>query len=107
MNADYEAMAKAYSPDGKIFPDKANIIEGYQAIKDRWTIRNGANILHHKISPSEIKFLGEYAYDYGLYEGKTQSKNGDISKWKGKYVIVWKKINAEWKMYLDIWNRIG
>ena len=23
---------------------------------------------------------------------------------KGKYVVVWKPVNGEWKLYRDIWN---
>ena len=107
MDADYDAMAQAYTADGKIFPGNANIIEGQEAIRARWVIKNGSKILHHQVHPEEIKFNGNYAYDYGYYEGKTQSKDGAISEWKGKYVIVWKKVQDDWKMYLDIWNRVA
>jgi len=29
-----------------------------------------------------------------------------LSSWKGKYVIVWKKVDSKWKMHLDIWNSV-
>ena len=103
----YDAVADAYTHDGKIFPGGAKIIEGKAAIKERWTIKNGSKTLHHQIFPEEIKFLGDYAYDYGYYEGITQSKEGKISEWKGKYVIVWRKVDDNWKMYLDILNRVS
>ena len=106
INADYDAIADAYTQDGKILPNNTRIIEGREAIKKRWTITNGSKILHHKIKPEEIKFMGDYAYDYGYYEGRTQLADGNISTWKGKYVIVWKKVEDAWKMYLDIWNRV-
>ena len=60
----------------------------------------------HKITPKEIKVVGNEAYDYGYYEGTTLRANGSESNWKGKYVIIWKKVAGEWKIYLDIWNRI-
>ncbi len=107
INADYDAMAETYTLDGKIFPNGTKIIEGQEAIKDRWIIRNGSKILHHKTVTEELKFLGDYAYDYGYYEGKTQKKDGSVSEWKGKYVIVWKKVAGDWKMYLDIWNNVN
>ena len=107
VEGDYDAIADSYSEDGKIMPAGARIIEGKEAIKKRWMVTDGSKILNHEINPSEIFFLGNYAYDYGYYNGKTESSDGRISTWKGKYVIVWKKIDGNWKIYLDIWNRVN
>jgi ketosteroid isomerase-like protein len=104
---DYEAIADAYTSDGKIFPNNASIIEGKEAIKKRWILPKGESILHHEFLPEEINILGTYAFDYGFYKGRTKTKEGKEIDFKGKYVVVWKKIDAEWKMYLDIWNRVA
>ncbi len=106
MNADYPMLASCYTLDGKIFPNNAQIIEGRDAIEKRWTLPQGVAILKHQVTPIEIKVINEYAYDYGIYEGETLRANGSTISWKGKYVIVWKKIDGEWKIYLDIWNDI-
>jgi ketosteroid isomerase-like protein len=106
MAGDYDTLAGFYSEDGKIFPDRAGIIEGRQAIKDRWVLPEGAAILDHQVTPVTINILGEYAYDYGYFEGKSKNVKGDMASWKGKYVIVWKKVAGQWKIYLDIWNRV-
>jgi ketosteroid isomerase-like protein len=107
MNADYEAMADAYTPDGKIFPGGVDIIEGRDAIQVRWTLPPTVSILKHVVNPVEIAVKGKTAYDFGYYEGQTLNAKGETINWKGKYVIVWKKARGEWKMYLDIWNRTG
>lgn len=107
INGDYEGMLDIYAEDSKIFPGGAGIIEGLEAIKQRWTLAEGYKTVHHEVQPIEINFLGNYAYDYGLYKGKTQRPDGSLSEWKGKYVVVWKKYGDQWKMYLDIWNRIA
>ncbi len=106
MASDYDAIANAYTADGKIFPNNTDIIAGTAAIKTRWTLPKGLSIPYHRVMPEEIKVIGDYAYDYGRYEGKTRQANGKENSWKGKYVIVWKKVNKDWKIYLDIWNRI-
>ncbi len=106
INGDYETIANSYTSDAKIFPNNADIISGRQAIKERWMQGASAKTLHHEIQPEEIKFFGDYAHDYGYYEGKTERKDGSIVDWKGKYVVIWKKEDGNWKMYLDIWNRI-
>jgi len=54
----------------------------------------------------EITIIKKTAYDYGYYEGETIMKDGSSSKWKGKYMIIWKKVGKDWKIYLDIWNSI-
>lgn len=105
-NADYDKLTKFYSFDGKIFPAGADIIVGYEAIKKRWTLPKGASIQSHKVSPKEIKIIDNYAYDYGYYSGVSTSNKGKTNAFKGKYVIVWRKDGSDWKIYLDIWNRI-
>lgn len=105
MNGDAKSIAKAYSKDAKIFPTNVDILEG-EAIKEYWTPSGDAMVSYHKILPEEITVEGNTAYDYGRYEGTTTTAEGKKIDWKGKYVIVWKKVKGQWKIYLDIWNRI-
>ncbi len=109
MAQDYDAVVDAYTSDGKIFPNNRDILSGAEALRKYWTPPAGSNsrITYHKITPSEIKIEGRTAYDYGYYEGRSIGNDGEESSWKGKYVIVWKRVGRkEWKIYLDIWNRI-
>ncbi len=107
MQSDYDGIAGTYTLDGKIFPNNADIITGFEAIKKRWTLPEGIRISYHKIKPLEIRVLGEFAHDHGYYEGTTIRADGSTSDWKGKYVVVWQKVDGQWLMYLDIWNRIA
>lgn len=106
MAGNYEELANIYTKDGKIFPGGTPILMGREQIIDRFKIREGSRLIHHQIVPEEINFIGNYAYDYGYYEGKTQHSNSEITSFKGKYVVVWQKVDDTWKMYLDIWNRV-
>ncbi|MFC4269044.1 YybH family protein [Polaribacter marinivivus] len=106
MNSDYKSIGLAYTEDAKIFPNNKEILKGKEAIINYWVLPKGFKTKYHKIKPEEIKIIGDEAYDYGYYEGITLRPDGSESNWKGKYVIVWKKINGDWKMYLDIWNSI-
>ncbi|TYP99536.1 ketosteroid isomerase-like protein [Tenacibaculum adriaticum] len=103
MASDYTNIANSYTNGAKIFPNNTNILEGEDIIK-YWTLPEGISTTYHKITQSEINIINDMAYDYGYYEGKTKHKDGRISSWKGKYVIVWKKVDDDWKMHLDIWN---
>ena len=106
MRSDYQSIGQAYTVDAKIFPNNRDIIQGREAIIRYWSLPEGVQTKYHKINPEEIKVLGKEAYDYGYYEGTTRRADGSEANWKGKYVIIWRKVDQEWKMYLDIWNRI-
>ncbi|GJM34195.1 MAG: hypothetical protein DHS20C18_31960 [Saprospiraceae bacterium] len=109
MEQNYDAVVAAYTNDGKIFPGGRDILRGEAAIREYWTPKAGSTYRtsYHHITPEEIVIKGDTAYDYGYYEGKSINNEGKESSWKGKYVIVWKRVGKkEWKIYLDIWNRI-
>jgi len=106
VNGKYKKLANCYTTDGKIFPNQSVIITGIENIEKRWTLPDSIKIVKHAVFPSEIKIIDNHAYDYGYYEGETLLANGNITPWKGKYVIIWRKENNDWKIYLDIWNRV-
>ena len=103
---DAEALGRAYTQDASIFPGGSDILKGRAAIEKYWTPREDRKIVYHKVSPEEIRILHDEAYDYGYYEGRTQKADGTEVSWKGKYVIIWKLEEGEWKIFLDIWNRV-
>tara|TARA_R110002073_G_scaffold72537_1_gene177641 strand:- start:672306 stop:672761 length:456 start_codon:yes stop_codon:yes gene_type:complete len=107
MDGNFDALTNFYSSDAKIFPDETDIISGHAAIKKRWTLPKGVKILSHKIYPKEINVINVNAYDYGYYAVTSSDENGNVSSSRGKYVIVWKKVKDDWKIYLDIWNTVG
>lgn len=106
MASDYDNIDASYTRDAKIFPNNMKIVDG-EGIKKYWILPEGFSTPHHKIFPEEITIVDDNtAYDYGYYEGKTKNAEGEESSWKGKYVIVWKKEEGNWKMHLDIWNSV-
>ena len=103
----YDSLANMYCKDGMILPPGADIIKGREAIKQRWILPEGVIVPYHKITPSEISVKDNWAYDIGYYEGLSIKKNGDKVNFKGKYVIVWRKEDSDWKIYADAWNGIN
>ncbi|WP_445381495.1 YybH family protein [Robiginitalea sp. IMCC43444] len=106
MEGDLDQMMELYTEDAVIFPPGATIISGKEAIRNRWKLPEGIRILKHQSDSQHLTIIGNTAYDYGYYSGKTLLKNGKESNWKGKYVIVWKPERGKWRMYLDIWNPV-
>ena len=97
--SDYDKIANAYTADGKIFPGNRDIIEGREDIRAYWVLPEGMSVTYHKVTTEEVKIIGDEAYDYGYYEGKSKNAAGEESSWSGKYVIVWKKVDGNWLMY--------
>ncbi len=106
IEQDFEAMANSYTMDAKLIPLGTPIVEGREAIKQRWILGKDTKVLSHSMDDTEITVLGDQAYDYGYYKGTSKKGDEPISEWKGKYVVVWKKEEGSWRMYIDIWNRL-
>jgi len=102
----YEALVNMYCKDGIILPPGADIIKGREDIKQRWILPEGVSVRYHKITPIEISIKEGRAYDVGYYQGTTIKRNSDKVNFEGKYLIVWKKEDGDWKIYADAWNGI-
>lgn len=106
INKNVDGIVNTYTTDAKLFPTGREILDGTEDITTYWTPREGYTTLTHKLTPIEIKVKGKEARDYGYYEGTSQNPEGEVFSWRGKYLVIWKRVGKEWKMYLDIWNRI-
>lgn len=110
VEGNFEAVADAYTKDGKIFPSGSKILSGHEALLKYWTPASDSKsrIIEHKVTPEDITINRDTAIDYGYYEGKSRNGDGEEFSWKGKYVIVWKEVMiGVWKIELDIWNRVN
>ncbi|GAB5565656.1 MAG: hypothetical protein Wins2KO_27190 [Winogradskyella sp.] len=107
MDGDVDTLVSIYTDDGMIFPNNRKILGGKKLLESYWTLPDDVKTLHHKVTAEEIIIENDTAYDYGYYEGKTLTKDNKEVSWQGKYVIVWKKIDGDWKIYLDIWNNVS
>jgi ketosteroid isomerase-like protein len=97
---DSAGMASNYANDAWVLPPNSTSVKGND-IASLWGsfVRSGVKDL--KLSTDDITGSAEQLAETGNYE-----IYGDKSKLldKGKYVVVWKSQNGNWKMYRDIWN---
>lgn len=104
LRGDAAAMAGLYTTDAVLFPERSEMITGLEAIRRYWTLRPGRRITRHVATPSRITVDGDHAYDYGVYEIAGENAGESWGPHRGKYVIVWRRAPAGWRMQLDIWN---
>jgi len=100
-SGDAAGMASFYTIDGQILPHNADSVsgeEGFQAFR-KGLIDMG--IKEVELLVREVEACGETAFEvseYKLYgEGRTELD-------KGKYIVIWKNIDGEWKLHRDIFN---
>ena len=51
----------------------------------------------------EVAVSGDLAYDRGTYRFAMETPNGRVED-IGKYLMIWKRIDGEWKVVVDISN---
>ena len=97
---DSTAMAAHYAADAIIMPANSEPVKGSD-ILNFWggVVRMGVKDL--KLNISDISGDGDVYAETGTLE-LFGADNKVLDK--GKYVVVWKKENGNWKMYRDIWN---
>ena len=97
---DSAAMAAHYSSDAIVMPSNSEPVKGND-ILSFWggALRMGVKDL--KLDITDISGGGDMYAETGNLE---LFGAGNKLLDKGKYVVVWKKENGNWKMYRDIWN---
>jgi len=97
---DSTAMAAHYASDATVMPPNSEQVKGNDIV-NFWggAVRMGVKDL--KLNITDISGDGDVYAESGTYE-MFGADNKSLDK--GKYVVVWKKQNGNWKMYRDIWN---
>ncbi len=104
MRGDIAALTGLYTADAVIFPERSDAITGQDAIKRYWTPRKGGTVTRHQLTPTRVVVDGNHAYDYGTYEIAGERDGKSWGPFKGKYLVVWRREPAGWRMQLDMWN---
>jgi ketosteroid isomerase-like protein len=86
-----------YPPDMPAMCGSANLA-GFL----NWARSNG--VRSAEVSTTEILGKGDIVSEVGLYN---MIDSAGLSIDKGKYIVVWKKENGQWKRHRDIWNSNG
>jgi len=101
-NGDSVSLASHYGADAEIlFPKqepvkKKDILSTWGSLI-RDGIKNG--ITDFTFTTTDLTGDANFLIETGTYEMKDEKKN---VKDKGKYVVIWKQENGQWKLYRDI-----
>ncbi len=98
---DAAAVAARYTEDAQLMPPFSDIVEGNQAIQAVWQDLFGLGVEKIQLETVEVEAMGKLAYETGKY---TTYATGELMLDQGKYIVVWKEVEGQWKLHRDIWN---
>jgi uncharacterized protein (TIGR02246 family) len=98
------AIAALYTEDGQLMPPNSPAIQGRPGISAFWQGAIGAGIKSAVLKTTEAVSHGDTAYEVGEYQ---MLAAGGLQVDAGKYIVVWKRIEGQWKLHRDIWNTNG
>jgi uncharacterized protein (TIGR02246 family) len=104
VRGDAAGMTRLYTSDAVIFPERSAAISGRDAIQRFWTLHPGRRITRHVITPMRITVDGRHAYDHGTYEIASIRDGKASGPFRGKYLVVWRRVGGSWRIHLDMWN---
>ena len=99
---DFAGVASLYTEDATAFPPGAAMVKGRAAIGEMWKAM-AEKVSDPKVTTLDVKPLGPSAVlEIGTVSLKT--KGPTPQEVTGKFVVVWEKVGADWKLAADIWN---
>jgi ketosteroid isomerase-like protein len=98
---DAALIAKAYTEDAEAFPPNSEVVKGRPALQKLWQSVLDSGIAAIELKTTEVEAESNLAYEVGTYAMKT--KEGNVAD-RGKYCVVWKRVNGQWLLHRDIWT---
>ena len=102
---DAAGIGQLYAEDGVALPPNFKAVVGREAISQWWASQMKTPDFTMTFGTDQLVLstAGDMALDRGWYRFSAQGPSGPI-KDTGKYVVVWRKIDGEWKVAADIFN---
>jgi uncharacterized protein (TIGR02246 family) len=99
---DFEGVAQLYTVDAIAFPPGSAMVRGRAAIGRMWK-GMAEQVSNPKVTTLEVKRLSpSAAREIGTFSLMT--KGPSPKEASGKYLVVWERVQGEWKLAADIWN---
>lgn len=96
---DVDKFLTVYTEDAVLLPPAMDAVSGKEGLRAVWQ-----GMMDAGVTP-KLKTVSAEAY------GKTAIEEGTVEIFAGdqlvdnlKYIVIWKKVKGEWKMYRDMWN---
>lgn len=105
---DTARIAQLYATDGLYMAPNMQALGGRAGAQKGWGAMFALPGAALTFGPTRIVVAesGDMAYDIGTYTFSMNGRNGPVEE-KGKYLVVWKKQDGQWKVAADMFNNDG
>lgn len=98
---DATALAGMYSAEARLFPPGAEMLSGAGRIESFWKDAMHAGLTEAKLETVDVDLIGGYT---AVETGRFTMYAGKNAVDRGKYVVIWRNEDGQWKLHRDIWN---
>ena len=98
---DGKAVADLYTANAMVLPSNSDFVKGRDAIKALFQGLIDSGVKGGSLTIVEVERFGDTATEVGVYTMKDASGQ-EIDK--GKYIVIWKRENGQWRLHRDIFN---
>ncbi len=98
---DAAALTRLYTEGAMLLPTDSNFIRGRPAIQAFWQSAMEMGVKQVALEIVELEQHDNTAVEVGRYALRDDA--GHVLD-RGKYVVIWKQQDGEWKLHRDIWN---
>jgi uncharacterized protein (TIGR02246 family) len=98
---DAAAMAALYTEDGQLLAPNAPTMTGREAVQGFWQAVMDMGVEKVAIFTGEVEDHGDTATEVSEFK---LFGAGDQELDQGKFIVIWKKVDGQWKLHRDIFN---
>jgi len=101
---DAQAIAKLYTEDAILLPERGELVKGRQAIGEFWKTAMDGGVKSVTMTTLDVGGSGDLAHEVGTVLLTLQAEGRPPATASAKFVVVWKREADGWKIHRDIWN---
>ena len=94
-------VAALYTDDALVMPPNGEAVSGRPAIEKAFQGMIASGVKQATLTAKEVEAHGDTATEVGAYS-IMDGAGKEIDR--GKYIVVWKRVQGQWKLHRDIWN---
>ena len=100
LRGDARTVSQLYTENAEVIAPGAPVARGRAAIQAAWQQAIDSGIKDVRLTTDDVTSSGDLACETGTVRlvGKDDAAN------EARYVVVWKRTRAGWKLHRDIWN---
>ena len=102
-DGDLDGLASLYTVDAMALPPDGPIVKGRENIKQMWgSVAQQLGLKEVRLNTLNFEQEGNTGHEVG--EATLTLSGGTAVV---KFVVVWKKVDGQWRLHRDIWNSKG